>query len=397
MNSLRRCFASAILLSAAFALFAAHGRSKASSGKQYIAYIGSYTTKTDSKGIYEFRFDSATGKMSALQLAAETKDPSWVVVHPNGKFLYAANEHGKDSTISAFAIEPKTDKLTRLNEMPALGEDPCYLSFDHTGEFLFVANYTSGNVVVFPTGADGKLGTATANVHDEGKVGTNKERQDAPHAHWIEPSIDNNSVYVADLGLDRVLHYGFDSTKGALSAGPVRSEWSRSVIDPSAKLPPGTGPRHVTLSSGGQMYVLSELKSTVTVFHVTGTDDFVPTSIQRISTLPKGFSGRNDAAEIAVHPSGKFLYTSNRGNNTIAVFNVQRQGGRLSLVANVPTGGKEPRHFAIDPTGNFLLAENQNSNTIVEFRIDAATGKLTPTGETLYVPSPVCITFLPVE
>jgi len=145
------------------------------------------------------------------------------------------------------------------------------------------------------------------------------------------------------------------------------------------------------------MYVLGELQSSVTAFHLVGTDLFTPTSFQRISTLPKGFSGRNDAAEIGLHPSGRFLYTSNRGNDTIAVFNVQRRGGRLSLVEIVPTGGKEPRHFAIDPTGKFLLAENQLSDTIVEFRIDPATGKLTPTGETLTLPSPVCLTFVPTD
>jgi 6-phosphogluconolactonase len=167
-----------------------------------------YTSKTNSKGICELRFDGATGKMSGLELAAESKDPSWVIVHPGGKYLYAANEAGRASTLSAFAIEPKSGKLTLLNELPALGEDPCHLSFDRTGKFLFVANYTSGNVVVFPIGADGKLGTATANVHDEGTLGRDPQRQEAPHAHWIEPAIDNRSVYVADLGLDTVLRYG---------------------------------------------------------------------------------------------------------------------------------------------------------------------------------------------
>jgi len=398
MNNLRRFLPVATVLSAPLTLFAGHLGSKPPSGTIYHAYVGSYTSKTNSKGIYELRFDSATGKMSGLELAAETKDPSWVIVHPSGKYLYAANEAGKASTLSAFAIEPKSGKLTLLNELPALGEDPCHLSFDRTGKFLFVANYTSGNVVVFPIGADGKLGTATANVHDEGTLGPDPQRQEAPHAHWIEPAIDNRSVYVADLGLDSVLRYGFDATKGTLSAGPVRSGWSHSVLEGSAKLSSGTGPRHVAFSSNGiDMYVLGELNSTVTAFHATGSDDFVPASFQRISALPEGFSGRNDAAEIALHPGGKFLYSSNRGSDTIAVFSIQRRSGRLSLLALVPTGGKEPRHFAIAPGGNFLLAQNQNSDTIVEFRIDQATGKLTPTGETLSVPSPVCLTFVAVE
>jgi 6-phosphogluconolactonase len=398
MNNLRRFFAVVTVLAAPLTLFAGYMGTKSPSSATYHAYVGSYTSKTKSKGIYQLRFDSATGKMSGLEVAAETRDPSWIIVHPGGKYLYAANEAGKASMVSAFAIEPQSGKLTLLNERPALGEDPCHLSFDRTGKFLFVANYTSGNVVVFPIGADGKLGTATANVHDEGTLGPNTQRQEAPHAHWIEPAIDNGSVYVADLGLDRVLQYGFDASKGTLSAGPAGSAWSPSVRDPSAKLSSGTGPRHVAFSSGGMhMYVLGELNSTVTTFHTRGTDDYVPTSFQRISALPEGFSGRNDAAEIALHPSGKFLYSSNRGSDTIAVFNIEQRSGRLSLIANVPTGGTEPRHFAIDPSGNFLLAENQNSHTIVEFRIDQATGKLTPTGETLSVPSPVCLTFVAAE
>jgi 6-phosphogluconolactonase len=300
--------------------------------------------------------------------------------------------------VSSFAIDAKSGKLTLLNQVPALGEDPCYLSFDRTGKYVFVANYSSGNVVVFPTSADGKLGVASANVRDEGKLGRNKERQDGPHAHWIEPSLDDRSVYVADLGLDRVLRYGFDATNGALSTAPVQSNWSHSVLDLSAKLARGTGPRHAAFSrNGAQMYVLGELQSTVTAFHMIGPDDSVPTAFQRISALPKGFSGRNDAAEIALHPSGKFLYTSNRGNDSIAVFSVQQRGGRLGLAANIPTGGKEPRHFAIDPSGKYLLAENQFSNNIVVFRIDAATGDLTPTGQVVEVPSPVDIAFLPED
>ena len=375
----------------------------ASPAKTYRAYVGTYTAKTNSKGIYEFEFDPATGKMSAAQVAAETRDPSWVVVHPSGKYLYSVNEMGKASTLSVFAIDPKTGKLTQLNQVSALGEDPCYLSFDRTGKFLFVANYTSGNVVVFPILADGKLGEQTANVTDQGATGPNKERQEGPHAHWID--IDTGSispmfasVYVADLGLDRVLIYQFHGTRGELSGPRVLSTYSKRKFDPSANLSPGTGPRHAAFSKDRtRMYVLGELNSTITAIHMTGTDDFVPTAFQKVSTLPEGFLGRNDAAEIEIHPSGKFLYASNRGEDTIAEFVIDPRDGKLTAIGSVPTGGKEPRHFAIDPTGKFLLAENQNSNTIVEFRIDQATGKLTPSGETISVLSPVCITFLSDE
>ena len=384
MNNLRSILSIVILLSASVALVAVRGGTKPSSHTKYIAYVGNYTNKTDSKGIYEFRFDTATGKMSGLELAAATKDPSWVVVHPSRKYLYAANEMGKGSTVSAFAIDPASGKLTPLNQQPALGEDPCHLSFDQTGRFLLSANYTSGNVVVYPILADGKLGEHTALQEDQGKTGPDTKRQDRSHAHWIATSENNQFVYVADLGLDQVLLYKFDAKIGALAA------------DASAEFKPGTGPRHAAFSRDHKyMYVLGELASTVTVLASDGPEKF--RSVQSVPMLPTGFSGRNDAAEIEIHPSGKFLYASNRGHDSLVAYAIDAASGKLTQVQDVPTGGKEPRHFAIDPTGTFLFAENQNTNTIVEFRIDPATGKLTATGETLTVPSPICLSFLPIE
>lgn len=383
MNNLRRIISIALPLIASLAMFAGHGRAKPAPHTKFIAYVGNYTTKTDSKGIYEFRFDAASGKMSGLELAGATKDPSWVVVHPGGKYLYAANEMGKSSTVSAFAIDRTSGKLTFLNELPALGEDPCHLSFDRTGKFLLSANYTSGNVVVYPILADGKLGEHTALVTDQGKPGPNTKRQEGPHAHWIAVSEHNRFVYVADLGLDKVLIYKFDAAHGTLATADA------------ATVKPGTGPRHVAFSADGKfMYVLGELESTVTVF---ANDKETFRSIQNVPMLPAGFTGRNDAAEIEIHPSGKFLYASNRGHDSIVAYAIAEKNGTLTQTEDVPTGGKEPRNFAIDPSGTFLLAENQNTNTIVEFRIDRATGKLTPTGETLAVPSPICLAFLPIE
>jgi len=383
MITLRRIFSVAVLLFAPLALLSAGPKTKPRTAKTYRAYVGNYTTKTTSKGIYEFTFDPATGKMSGLELAGETKDPSWVIVHPSGKYLYAANERGKDSSISAFAIEPKSGKLTLLNALPALGEDPCHLAIDRTGKFLLTANYSSGNVAVFPILSDGKLGGHTALVTDQGQPGPNTKRQEGPHAHWIGASEHNRFVYVSDLGLDKVFVYKFDATTGTLAdAG-------------SAVAKPGTGPRHVAFSSDGKfMYVLGELESTVTVF---ANDKGAFRSVQNVPMLPTGFSGRNDAAEIEIHPSGKFLYASNRGHDSIVVFAIDPKQGTLTQVQDIPTGGQEPRHFALDPTGKFLLAENQNTNAIVEFRVDQATGKLTPTGETLSVTSPICISFLALE
>lgn len=351
--------------------------------------IGTYTSKTASKGIYAFDYDATTGKLTAKGVAAETPNPSWIVVHPNGKFAYAANESGNASMVSAFALDAKNRKLTLLNQLPALGEDPCYLSFDKTAQYLFVANYSSGDVVVFPLLPDGRLGEHTGLMKDQGATGPNKERQEAPHAHWIEATEGNRFVYVADLGLDRVLIYKFDAKKGLLTTGEPPAAFS-------ALLNPGAGPRHVAFGAGGKfMYVLSELQSAVTVFASESNETY--RSIQQISALPKGFSGRSDAAEIAIRPDGKFLYTSNRGDDSIAIFSIDTKQGTLKSVARVPTGGKEPRHFAITPDGQFMMVENQLSNNIIVFQVDATTGIIRQTGQIVEVPSPVNVTFVPLE
>jgi 6-phosphogluconolactonase len=386
MKIIRRCF-----LSAFFCFLATFPAVPQTPGQKFLVFVGTYTDKTDSKGIYAYEFNASTDKLTPKGLAAETPNPSWLVIHPNGKWVYAANESGKQSTISAFSIDAKSAKLTLLNKLPALGEDPCYLSFDKTGKFLFVANYTSGNVVVFPILPDGKLGAATANVKDAGTFGPDKERQGAPHAHWVKDL--GGEVFVADLGLDRVLVYRFHPASGKLgpmpTAGPMVPFPQQYVV-----LGPGTGPRHVAFSSSRRvMYVLGELDSTVTRFVVTKEGTFQG-ALQKVSMLPSGFSGRNDAAEIEIHPNSKFLYASNRGQDSIVVYSIDQSWGELTQVAFVPTGGKEPRNFAIDPTGTFLLAENQNSNSIVVFRINPDTGALSQVSVTEGVPSPVCLTFL---
>ena len=383
-----------ICLLAAFLIPFALSRieAKSDAAKRYLVYVGTYTTKTASKGIYAFRYDQTSGKLTTIGIAAETQDPSWVAIHPNGKFLYAVNEAGKSSMVSAFSLDAQSGKLTLLNQLPALGEDPCYLSFDRAGKYVFVANYTSGNVVVFPIQADGKLGPATANVRDEGKLGPNKQRQEGPHAHWIEASAGNRYAYVSDLGLDRVLIYKFDAASGKLTNPGLNEPEALS-----ATLAPGSGPRHVAFFRNGDfMYVLGELQSTVTVF---ANDDAREQyrSVQTISALPKGFSGRNDAAEITIYPGGKFLYSSNRGHDSIAVFHIDMVTGKLTFAGDFSVEGKEPRHFTIDPYGKFLLAEDQLSNKIVTFHIDQKTGALTPTGDSVEVPSPVCLAFLPVD
>jgi len=386
MKIIHRIILSAVLVTSLLSIPVSHAQKNIAPSQKFLIFAGTYTNKTQSKGIYSLDFDAATGKLTLKGLAAETPDPSWVIIHPSGKFLYAANETGKASTVSAFGLDPKSGKLTPLNQMSPQGEDPCYLSFDKTGKYLFAANYSSGTVTAFPILSDGKLGKPTATPKNQGTLGPNKERQEAPHAHWIEPSADNRSVYVADLALDRILIYKFDAATGALAQGTPVDQFS-------ATLAPGTGPRHAVFAPNGKfMYVLSEMSSSVTVFANDPQNTF--RSVQEISALPPGYKARNDAAEIALHPSGNFLYTANRGEDTIAVFSVDHQSGKLTHLENVPTQGKEPRNFVIDPTGKYLLAENENSDTIVEFKIDPATGKLTPTGDVVQVPAPVCLTFL---
>lgn len=384
MKITRRFFACLFLTSSLFVLAFTTATPKPAAGPHYLAFVGTYTNKTGSKGIYAFDFDSASGKLTAKGVAAETPDPSWVVIHPTGKFAYVANEAGKKSAITAFSMDANSAKLTQLNQLAALGEDPCHLSFDKTAKYLFVANYSSGNVVVFPILPDGSLGEHTALVQHHGS-GPNEERQGAPHAHWIEASPDNRFVFVSDLGLDEILSYRFDPSKGTLTPNDP----------PFGKLAPGAGPRHAAFSPDGKfLYVVSELNSTVTAFaydRATGSLE----DLQVVSTLPNDFHARNDTAEITIHPSGKWLFASNRGHDTIAVFAVDPSKGTLRPAGEFPTGGHEPRHFALDPTGSFLLAENQHSNSISIFRIDLATGALTQLSTAEAIPSPVSLAFLP--
>lgn len=353
----------------------------------YVTYVGTYTTKTSSQGIYTARYDAASGRFTKPEVATPTVDPSFLAIHPNGKFLYAVNEAGKASLVSAFAIDHATGSLTALNQVPALGEDPCYIAFDKTGRYVFVANYTSGTIAVFPIQADGKLGAQTALVSNAGAAGPNKERQQGPHAHWIESSPDNRFVLVADLGLDEVLIYKFDAATGALT--PNQPAF--------AKLKLGSGPRHVAFHSNGKfVFVVSELNSTATSFSYDTKKGSLK-EIGTVSTLPPGYSGRNDAAELAIHPNGKFLYVSNRGNDSIAIFSIDPGRGTLAPIGGVPTGGKEPRHFTFDPSGKFLLVENQFTDNVVEFRVDGATGQLESVGDVIGVPSPVCLKFTSAE
>ena len=342
-------------------------------GADWTAYVGTYTRES-SKGIYAVRLDDKTGKLTPLGLAVETSNPSFLAVHPNQRFVYAANENPQ-GTVSAFAVDASTGHLKLLNSVSTRGAGPCHVALDQTGKFLFAANYNSGSVAVFPVREDGSLGEASKSVQHSG-AGANPQRQEGPHAHSVNMAPDNRFVLVADLGLDQVLAYSRQLNVGAVT-----------------KMAPGSGPRHLVFRADGKfVYVLSELTATVTAFRYdgkTGTLD----ELQSISTLPAGFTGAKSGAEIAMHPSGKFLYASNRGHDSIAVFRVDAAKGTLTAAGQVSTQGKTPRNFAIDPTGKFLLAANQDSGSIVEFRIDQKTGALTGTGAVVQAPFPVSIVF----
>jgi 6-phosphogluconolactonase len=364
--------------------------SSAATGGKYFLYIGTYTEQGGtSKGIYVYRFDARTGKVTALGLAGQSVNPSFLTIHPNQKFVYAVNEIGnyqgkKSGGVSAFAIDRATGKLKFLNEVASGGADPCYITVDKTGKYVLVANYTGGSIADFPILEDGRLGEASAFIQHEGH-GTNPKRQEGPHAHSIDLSADNRFAIVDDLVLDETLIYKFDQANGSLTLNQP----------PFAKADPGAGPRHFTFSLNGKFgYVLDEMGSKVMAF---AYDNGTLMPLQTISTLPKDFSGENDAAEIEVSPSGKFLYASNRGHDSIAVFAIDPGNGTLTLIEYTKTKGSSPRNFAIDPTGALLFAANEKSDNIVVFQIDQQSGRLKPTGTVLDISQPVCIKFVPAE
>jgi 6-phosphogluconolactonase len=365
---------------------------KESSKNKYLLFVGTYTEK-ESKGIYAYRYDAASNQLTPLGVAAETTNPSFLAIDPSRRFLYAVNElqnykGASSGAVSAFAINLGTDDrrtpiLSLLNQVASRGADPCYIAFDKTGKYALVANYTGGSVSGFPVQADGHIGDPSAFVQHRGSS-VNKERQESPHAHWIETTPDNRFAIAVDLGLDELLVYHFDASKGTLTPNDP----------PYARLDPGAGPRHLAFHPNGKFaYVVNELQSTITAFSYDPGRGVLE-KLKTVSTLPRGFSGSNDTAEIRIHPNGKFLFASNRGHDSIAVFSVDSRTGALTLVDHFPTQGKTPRNFEIDPSGKLLFVANQGSDNIVVFRIDADNGRLTPTGKTLNVPSPVCLKFM---
>lgn len=358
-------------------------------GGDYFAYIGTFTNQK-SKGIYAWRFHPATGQLTPAGLVAETASPSFLAVHPNQRFLYSVNEVSdyqgqKSGSVSAFSIDRTTGRLTLLNTVSSRGPGPCHLALDGKGKCLLAANYAGGSIAAFPVKADGRLDEASAFFQHNGAVAL-PERQGGPHAHCAMVSPDSRFALVADLGLDQVLVYRLNAARALLQPSDP----------PFAKVRAGAGPRHLVFHPNGRLvYLINEIGSTITSFSYDAAAGALH-ELQTVSTLPADFRGTNNTAEIAIHPSGKFLYGSNRGHDSIAVFAVDA-GGKLDPIQSVSTQGKTPRNFAIDPTGAYLLAANQNSDSVVVFRIDPLSGKLAATGVTIEAPSPVCIAFVAVK
>jgi 6-phosphogluconolactonase len=381
-----------ILFLAAFLLITLAASAAADHEPSYFMYVSAYTlVDSTSKGIYAYRFTPGNGEVQSLGLAAETVNPSFLAAHPNRRFLYAVNEVDnykgqKSGAVSAFAIDAASGKLTLLNQVSSIGPDPCYLVVDKAGKFLLIANYTGGSVAVFPILADGRLGEPSAFVQHEGH-GPNAKRQEAAHAHSIDLSPDNRFAIVDDLGMDETLVYKFDAKKGTLTPNDP----------PFAKAAPGAGPRHFTFSPNGKFgYVIDELGGTVSVFSFDAAAG-VLRALQTISTLPKDFSRENTDAEIEIDPNGKFLYASNRGHDSIAVFAIDPSKGTLTLVEMASSKGKTPRNFIIAPGGRRMFVANQQSNNIVVFNIAEKSGRLTPTGKVLEISQPVCVKFVAAE
>jgi 6-phosphogluconolactonase len=351
-----------------------------------IMYVGTYSTR-GSEGIYVLEFDRATGSLKQLQGVQNAKSPTFLAIPPSGKVLYSVNEATTTSGgVSSYAIEPKTGKLTLMNQESAHGRGPCHIALDQTGKLAFVSNYGAGTFTVLPIQSDGKFGAATDSIKYEGK-GPNAQRQDKPHIHSATISPNNRFVYVCDLGNDKVYIYEFDKATGKV----------KPAATPFAAVSPGSGPRHITIHPNGKyLYLVEELTSTVATFSLDSKTGALTMIEDNVKTLPADFTGKNTSADIHTDPKGRFLYQSNRGYDALAILSIANDG-KVSLVGQQSTEGKVPRNFMIDPKGEYAFAANQDTDNIVVYKVDSKTGKLTPTGHQIKVPAPVCLKLLTVK
>lgn len=349
-------------------------------------YVGAYTEPSydgRAEGISVFRFDDETGTLTPAQTIAGVPNPSFLALDAAEGHLYAVNEL-PEGGVSAFARDPETGTLTALNRQLSHGADPCYLSLDPSGRFLLVANYSGGTVAVLPIAVEGAVEEASCVIHHQGSS-VSAARQEMPHPHMVAPTSDGRLVVVSDLGIDQLVLYRLNAESGQLVPNEPGAAFVRAN--------PGAGPRHFAFSPDGRfLYAINELDSTLTVFAYDGEEGEL-TTLQTVSTLPAGFTGENDCAHVAVSTDGRFVYGSNRGHDSIAIWRVDGESGMVSLVRHEPTGGKTPRNFALAPGGKWLLAANQDTHSIVTFRRDEETGELTASGAAVETPSPVAILF----
>jgi 6-phosphogluconolactonase len=365
---------------------------------EMLVYVGTYTEairfgtgkilEGKGEGIYLYRMDPATGVLELDSTTTGVVNPSYLAIDPTQRFLYAVNElktyeDKPTGTVSSFAVDVESGRLEFLNKQLTHGTDPCHVTVDAKRRNIFVANFMSGSVCVLPVRKDGSLGEASDFIQHLGSS-VDPVRQKGPHAHSVTLDRTNRFAFVPDLGLDKLMVYTFDRTRGMLE--PHAAAW--------IKVKPGAGPRHVGLHPGGKFaFLINELDSSLAALSFDARKG-VFTELQVVPTLPEGFQGESTCADIQVAPSGRFVYASNRGHDSLVIYRIEQRTGKLTYVGHQSTQGRTPRQFEIDPTGRFLLVGNQDTDTIVPFRIDPKTGALAPTGQVLQVPTPVCVKFL---
>ena len=353
----------------------------------YYVFVGTYTKPMwldkheNSEGIYTLEYNSSTGELKHKSSTMGDENPSFLAIHPNGKSLYSVGEN-EGGTVSSFSINKETGQLTQLNSQSTKSIGPCHLSVDSTGKFLLVANYSGGASTMLPINENGSLKPASSFIQHSGSS-IDPERQEGPHAHSINIDHKNNFALVPDLGLDKILIFKIDLENGKLTPNDI----------PHGEVKPGSGPRHLDFHPSGELvYVLNEISATITAFSYNPKTAEMK-EIETVSTLPKNFSTKS-CADIHISKDGKYVYASNRGHDSIVIFNINENNGKMEYVAHQSTFGGSPRNFGLDPDGNFLLAANQDSCDIYSFEVDKKSGLLSSTDFRIEVPYPVCVKFL---
>ncbi len=358
----------------------------------WLMFVGTYTRTGASRGIYVFRMDGESGGMTEVHVEEGISNPSFLGIHPDRQHLYAVAEVSESSGVPggaliSYEIDRSSGKLSRINQQSTGGPGPCHVSIDATGKFAVVANYGGGSVCMLPVEGDGSLKPSSHFIQHYGGTKVNPQRQEKAHAHSANLSPDNRFAIINDLGLDQLRVYEMDLDAGKLNF----------VEGSSPMTAPGAGPRHFDFHPNGKYaYVINELGCTVTAYNYDAATGNL-TEINTLSTLPEGYSGENTTADVHVSPDGRFVYGSNRGHNTLAIFSIDESDGSIAAVGDQSTGGKTPRNFAIHPDGKYLYAANQDSDSIIQFEIDSTTGELTPIGREIRCPMPVCLKFLPMS